>query len=70
MVSDKREHLLEPSVKASSRSDIRNHFKTPKSLPLLFLESRRTWTFLIIPDNSFYETKWNERWEKEEDVAT
>jgi len=31
-------------VKVSSRSDIRNHVKTP---PSLFLESRRTWRFLM-----------------------
>ena len=37
MVSDGREHPSEVSVKVSSRSDIRNHVKTP---PVLQVSSR------------------------------
>ena len=37
MVSDWREHSSEVSVKVSSRSDIRNHVKTP---PVLQVTSR------------------------------
>ena len=37
MVSDEREYPSEVSVKVSSRSDIRNHVKTP---PVLQVSSR------------------------------
>ena len=49
MVLDGREHPSEASVKVSSRSNIRNHVKTP--IVLL-----RTWTFPDRPGDGF-------RWE-------
>ena len=42
-MSDGRECPPEASEKVSSRSEIRNHVKNPS----LFMESRRTWTFLM-----------------------
>ena len=45
MVSDGREHPSEVSVKVSSRSDIRNHVKTPPILQVS--KSKRTWKFLM-----------------------